>query len=133
MTSPRSSGVVLSAAEAEARETEAEFLAQVFERLGARYDLDRWHWREETSPFDICTGSILVQHTSWANVEKAQANLRDAGVDTMEAIATLNEDELALLVRPVGTPLTKARRLQTFKYGILNHCDHPIHTSKIGF
>lgn len=24
-----------------------------------------------------------------------------------------------------------ARRLQTFKYGILNHCDHPIHTSKI--
>jgi len=24
-----------------------------------------------------------------------------------------------------------ARRLQTFKYGILNHCKHPIHTSKI--
>jgi len=24
-----------------------------------------------------------------------------------------------------------ARRLQMFQYGILNHCDHPIHTSKI--
>jgi endonuclease-3 related protein len=105
---------VLSAAEAEARETEAEFLAQVFERLGARYDLDRWHWREDTPAFDICLGAILVQHTAWSNVERALDNLRAAGVFSPEAVLEASEDDLARLLRPAGLPATKARRLKVF-------------------
>ncbi len=89
-------------------------LLAAHERLVRHYDIDRWHWRDETPPLDICLGAILVQHTSWTNVEKALANLRTAEAFSLEAIAMMPEDELALLVRPVGTPLTKARRLQTF-------------------
>lgn len=98
-----------------------EFLMTVHERLSAHYDLDRWHWREDTGPLDVCLGAILVQHTSWTNVEHAIERLYGAGVDSLEKIVVLPEDELALLVRPVGTPLTKARRLQTFAALVLDH------------
>ena len=55
------------------------FLMEVFDRLQGRYELDRWHWQADTPAFDICVGAILVQHTAWAQVEKAIANLRQAG------------------------------------------------------
>ena len=90
------------------------FLLNVHNRLEAHYDLDRWHWREETTPLEVGLGAILVQHTSWTNVERALQALRDAGALDIDALAALTEEELAILVRPVGTPLTKARRVQTF-------------------
>jgi endonuclease-3 related protein len=83
-------------------------------RLLAHYDVDRWHWQEDSTATDICLGSILVQHTSWTNVEKALANLREAGAASFDAIAALSEDEVATLVRPSGTPSVKARRLKVF-------------------
>lgn len=100
---------------------EIEFILDAHERLVAHYGIDRWHWREETAPFEICLGAILVQHTSWVNVEKALANLREARIHSVETIATLPEDELALIVQPVGTPLTKARRLKTFADLVLRY------------
>ena len=93
---------------------EREFLLALHAHLAGRYDIDRWHWRDDTPPLAICAGAILVQHTAWANVEKALANLQAAGVDSIDKLALLPEDELALLVRPSGTPLTKARRLKVF-------------------
>jgi endonuclease-3 related protein len=93
---------------------EVALLLDAHDRLARHYDLDRWHWREDTTALDICLGAILVQHTAWGNVEKALANLKAAAVDSIEAVARLDEAELALLVRPAGTPLTKARRLQAF-------------------
>jgi endonuclease-3 related protein len=96
-------------------------LRDVHERLLAHYDVDRWHWREESTPTDICLGAILVQHTSWTNVEKALANLRDAGAASFEALAALTEDEVAALVRPSGTPTVKARRLKVFADLVLAH------------
>ncbi|HXH21314.1 MAG TPA: hypothetical protein VNN10_04735 [Dehalococcoidia bacterium] len=98
----------------EARKDEASLLAEVFERLEARYDLDRWHWREDTPAFDICVGAILVQHTAWSNVEKAIEGMRAAGVFRPESLLALPEDDLAPLVRPAGMPATKARRLKAF-------------------
>jgi endonuclease-3 related protein len=89
-------------------------LLEAHERLLAHYDVDRWHWREASTATDICLGAILVQHTSWTNVEKALANLRGAGAASFEAIAALGEDEVASLVRPSGTPSVKARRLKVF-------------------
>src|ERR1044071_8695551 len=101
--------------------TIAEQLRDVHERLSAYYDLDRLHWRDESTPYEICLGSILVQHTASTNVEKALANLRDAGVDSIEKLASLPDDELAVLVRPSGTPTVKARRLHAFAELVLSY------------
>src|SRR4030095_9602241 len=95
-------------------EPSARFIATVHDRLAAHYDIGGWHWNTETLAFDICLGAILVQHTNWANVERALVKLRAAGVDSMEAVAARAEEELAELVRPSGTPRPKARRLQAF-------------------
>ena len=97
-----------------AASTEEAFLLAVHERLAGHYDIDRWHWREDTTALDICFGAILVQHTAWNNVEKALANLSAADACSLEVIAGLPEDNLAHLIRPAGTPLTKARRLKAF-------------------
>jgi endonuclease-3 related protein len=91
-----------------------DLLLEAHERLLAHYDVDRWHWQEDSSAFDICLGAILVQHTSWTNVEKALLNLRQAAADSLEALRALSEDDLAALVRPCGTPGVKARRLKVF-------------------
>jgi len=95
-------------------------LLEAHKRLLAHYDVDRWHWREASTATDICLGAILVQHTSWTNVEKALANLRGAGAASFEAIAALGEDEVASLVRPSGTPSVKARRLKVFAELVLS-------------
>ena len=100
---------------------EAALLREANDRLLSHYDIDRWHWREDTSAFDICLGAILVQHTAWTNVEKALTNLRTTRIDSFEAIARLSDLELAALVRPSGTPLTKARRLHAFAELVLSH------------
>jgi endonuclease-3 related protein len=100
---------------------EAALALDVHRRLLGHYDIDRWHWRDETPPLDICIGAILVQHTAWGNVEKALENLRKLPHLTPEALLALHEDELALLVRPAGTPLTKARRLQVFARLVVDH------------
>jgi len=90
-------------------------LLDIYRRLEAAYDIDRWHWRDEyTGWLEICLGAILVQHTAWANVERALARLRNAGAFSLQAIAGLPNEELAELVRPAGMPLQKARRLKAF-------------------
>ena len=61
--------------------TEA-LLLQAHDLLLAHYDIDRWHWRDDTPAFDICLGAILVQHTAWTNVEHALDSLRAAGIHT---------------------------------------------------
>jgi endonuclease III related protein len=93
----------------------------VHDRLLAHYDIDRWHWRQDAPPLDVVLGSILVQHTAWANVEKALDNLRKLPELSVAALLAFSEEELALLVRPAGTPLTKARRIQTFTRMVVEH------------
>jgi len=96
-------------------------LLECLDRLQAHYDIDRWHWREDTSPFDVCAGAVLVQHTAWANVEKAVAALHAAGISDVEALARLGEAELAGLIRPAGTPAVKARRLKALAALVMEH------------
>jgi endonuclease-3 related protein len=100
---------------------EIELMLKAHERLAGHYDLDRWHWRDDTPVLDICLGAVLVQHTAWTNVEKAIVNLKSAGIEGAEDLLGLSEEDLAILVRPAGTPLTKARRLQTFARLVLAH------------
>jgi len=88
-------------------------LEAVFARLDAAYDYSGWHWQAGTPPDYVCLSALLVQHTSWANVERALERLRAAGALSLVTVLRLSEDELAELVRPAGTPRAKARRLQT--------------------
>lgn len=96
-------------------------LLEAHERLIAYYDINRWHWTDATGPLEICIGALLVQHTSWVNVETALARLREAGAHSIEALVKLSEPEIADLVRPAGTPVGKSRRLKVFAELVAAH------------
>src|SRR5688572_259012 len=70
------------------------------------------HWWPGDSPFEIMVGAVLVQNTAWRNVERAIANLRDAGVMEPHAMHALSIEELAELIRPAGYYQVKAKRLR---------------------
>jgi endonuclease-3 related protein len=56
-------------------------------------------------------GAVLTQNTAWANVEKAIANLKHAGVLTPARLREIPLRTLAALIRPSGYYTIKARRL----------------------
>jgi endonuclease III related protein len=72
------------------------------------------HWWPGETPFEVCVGAILVQNTSWTNVERAIANLKSAGVLEPKKLFALHEAELARLIRPAGYFNLKAKRLRSF-------------------
>jgi endonuclease-3 related protein len=84
-------------------------LSEVYERL---YDaFGPQHWWPADSPFEVMVGAVLVQNTSWRNVEKAIANLREADLLEPHALVDVLPDELEDLIRPAGYFRVKARRL----------------------
>lgn len=87
-------------------------LTEIYELLYAAFGPQHW-WPGET-PFEIMTGAILTQNTSWANVEKAIRNLKSAGMLIAEAIHRIELSDLAELIRPAGYYNIKARRLKDF-------------------
>jgi endonuclease III related protein len=72
------------------------------------------HWWPGKTPFEVIAGAILTQNTSWANVEKAIANLRGAKLLSPGAIEKASLRKLERLVRPSGYFRQKARRLKAF-------------------
>lgn len=68
-------------------------------------------------------GAILVQNTAWANVERAIANLKRAGLLEPHVLHAVLESQLAELVRPAGTFRVKARRLRAFLDMLVNQFD----------
>ena len=85
-------------------------LLNVYERLFASFGPQHW-WPGE-SPFEVMVGAVLVQNTAWKNVERAIANLRDAGLMDVRSLCAIPVEELAELIRPAGYFQVKARRLQ---------------------
>ena len=53
---------------------------EVYRRLEEAFGPQRW-WPGET-PFEVMAGAILTQNTSWKNVEKAIARLKEEGALT---------------------------------------------------
>ena len=88
----------------------ATIVNDVYERLAAAFGPQLW-WPGE-SPFEVLVGAVLVQNTAWKNVERAIANLRDAGLLEPLALDAVSERELAELIRPAGYFQVKARRLR---------------------
>jgi endonuclease-3 related protein len=89
-----------------------EQLTEIYQLLFDRFGPQSW-WPGETQ-FEIITGAILTQNTSWANVEKAIANLNSANLLTPEKLYHLNVSQLAELIRPAGYYNIKAKRLKSF-------------------
>jgi endonuclease III related protein len=78
---------------------------------------DAWgaqHWWPAETQFEVIVGAYLTQNTAWTNVERALANLRKAGLLTMEGIRRVKLARLERLIRPSGYFRQKAARLKTF-------------------
>lgn len=72
------------------------------------------HWWPAESRFEVIAGAILTQNTSWTNVERALASLRQAGLLSVEGIRATAVPELEQLVRSSGYYRQKADRLKRF-------------------
>ena len=84
--------------------------ARVYDMLFAEYGAQDW-WPAE-SPFEVMAGAVLTQATAWANVEKAIANLRNAGALSPRAVREMDAANLEALIKPSGFYRVKARRLR---------------------
>jgi len=89
-----------------------EIIAKIYELLYDAFGPQHW-WPGET-PIEIMTGAILTQNTSWANVEKAISNLKDADCLSLEGLYHIHFPQLAELIRPAGYYNIKAARLMNF-------------------
>ena len=85
---------------------------QIYKTLYDNYGPQNW-WPGDTT-FEIMVGAILTQNTNWGNVEKAIANLINAGALSLDAINGMAHEELAELIRPAGYFNVKTKRLKAF-------------------
>lgn len=98
-----------------------EQLAEIYQLLFDRFGPQHW-WPGETA-FEIITGAILTQNTSWANVEKAITNLKSANLLTTEKLYHLDALKLAELIRPAGYYNIKTKRLKSFLNWLFQNYD----------
>ncbi len=90
----------------------AQKIQQIYELLFKRFGPQRW-WPGETKD-EIIAGAILTQNTNWQNVEKAIGNLKKASVMSLEKLYSIEQTQLAELIRPAGYYNIKAKRLKNF-------------------
>ncbi len=89
-----------------------EKLTEIYRLLYDEFGPQHW-WPGETR-FEIITGAVLTQNTSWANVEKAIKNLKSAECLTPEKLHHIDTEQLANLIRPAGYFNIKTKRLKNF-------------------
>lgn len=94
-------------------------LRRAYSLAHERFGHQRW-WPGDT-PFEVCVGAILVQNTSWTNVERAIGNLKAAGVLEPRKLHALSQEQLAQLIRPAGYFNVKAQRLRAFLRELVEH------------
>ena len=78
------------------------------------------YWWPNSGSFETVIGAILTQNTKWSNVEKSLVLLRNDGSITLDSMANIDLDRLALLIRPSGFHNTKAKRLKKLANNILD-------------
>jgi endonuclease III related protein len=72
------------------------------------------NWWPASTRFEVIVGAYLTQNTAWGNVEKALANLREAGALHIDGVRGLPIGQLEELIRPSGYFRQKAARLKIF-------------------
>ena len=90
-----------------------QFAREIFARLLDNYGPQGW-WPGASNQFQVCLGAILVQHTSWRNVEKALLSLSRGGIWSTQALHMVDINGLEELVHSAGTYRVKARTLKDF-------------------
>ena len=103
-------------------------LTKYLEALRDRYGPQKW-WPAD-SPFEVMVGAILTQNTAWKNVEKAIRNLKTYDLLDARKIHELDQDTLALAVKPAGTYNLKAARLKGFVAWFLERFDGDVERMK---
>ncbi|RPH47599.1 MAG: endonuclease III domain-containing protein [Planctomycetota bacterium] len=103
-------------------------LRKYFDALLAHYGAPQW-WPGD-SPFEIMVGAILTQNTAWKNVEKAIRNLKTYELLDARKIHELDQDTLALAIKPAGTYNLKAARLKGFVAWFLERFDGDVERMK---
>ena len=96
---------------------------EVYERLMTAYGPQGW-WPGD-GPFETIVGAVLTQNTAWRNVDRALANLREAGALTPAAMRRMPEAELAALIKPSGYFNAKARKLKAVVEHLAFYDDEP--------
>lgn len=69
---------------------------------------------KRNAQFEIITGAILTQNTSWKNVEKAITKLRENNMLSKQPILDADTKKLAELIRSSGYYKQKAKKLKEF-------------------
>lgn len=85
-----------------------DFYSALYEKYGPQ----KW-WPAKTR-LECATGAILTQNTSWRNVEKAIAALRESSMLSAKRLRSVPLGQLATLIRPCGYHNLKAKRLKNF-------------------
>lgn len=88
----------------------ADQLLEIYQRLLRHFGPQSW-WPGDT-PLEIMVGAVLTQNTNWLNVEKAIANLKDAGLLALPALSEVPVEALAWQIKPSGYYNLKAQRLK---------------------
>ena len=70
------------------------------------------YWWPGESPCEVMVGAVLAQNTTWTNVSRAIANLKDDNLLSLTALTALPVELLAERIRPSGYFNQKALRLK---------------------
>ena len=81
------------------------------------------HWWPARTAFEVIVGALLMQQTAWANVERAIASLRDAGLLGVHALAAASVPVIRRHVRVAGLYRTKPGRLKAFARHLVERCN----------
>jgi endonuclease-3 related protein len=84
----------------------------MYSALLEAYGIRKW-WPAKTA-FEVVIGAFLTQATAWRSVERSIANLRQAGVLSVDGIRGISEEKLRELIRPSGFVLRKAASIKAF-------------------
>lgn len=93
----------------------------VYRRLLEAYGPQRW-WPARSS-FEVVVGALLMQQTAWPNVERAIANLREAGLLDPHTLAATSVPRIRRHVRVAGLYASKPARLKAFGQHLVDRSD----------
>jgi endonuclease III related protein len=89
-----------------------QLLRRMYGTLLDVYGTRKW-WPADTA-FEVVIGAFLTQATAWRSVERSIANLREAGMLSIDGIRGISEERLRELIRPSGFVLRKATSIKAF-------------------
>jgi len=101
--------------------TQKKQLMAIYNRLYKAFGSRNW-WPADTAE-EVIFGAILTQSITWKNVEQAIVALKEQGKLSFRAVACMDEQKLAHIIRPARFLNQKARALKIFadyfgeKYG----------------